>query len=277
MSRFTNEFPDQSTFMYTLRMFLEASNEQGISALLDGAQCEFNTDGQFSYKRWHSYTASVTFRVSVEALSRFTQDIKDKLLEFGDRIMPPEAGYELDHINVVPHLLIPPSKETLASTSVELASLKHRFNPIFGQPTVDKLFECDVFMIMPFAPEFDPVYQKIVAPTVAELGLSIKRGDDPFSKHEIIHEIWSMLNACKLVIADCTGRNPNVFYELGLAHTIGKPVIMLTQNLVELPFDVRNRRAIEYDTTFHKIDNLKQQLSIAIRSILPKPKDEIPF
>jgi len=132
-------------------------------------------------------------------------------------------------------------------------------------------------MIMPFAPEFDPVYQQIVVPTVKSLALSIKRGDDPFSKHEIMHDVWSMLNASQIVIADCTGRNPNVFYELGLAHTIGKPVIMLTQSLDELPFDVKNRRAIEYDIAFHKIDKLKQQLSAAIRSILPKSKDEITF
>jgi hypothetical protein len=277
MSDFTYQFPEQSAFVYTLRMFLETSDEEEISALLTGAQCAFSSYGQFSHVRWNSYTATITFRVSVEVLNRFTDEVKKKLLDFANRIMPPEAGYELKHIDVVPDLLTPPSMDTLASVSVELASLKHRFNPIFGQPTVAKLFMCDIFMIMPFAPEFDPVYESIVVPTVKELGLSIKRGDDPFSKHEIMHDIWSMLNACRLVVADCTGRNPNVFYELGIAHTIGKPVVMLTQNLAELPFDVQNRRAIEYNIAFHKIDSLKQKLNAAIRSILPSSVDGIPL
>ena len=120
---------------------------------------------------------------------------------------------------------------------------------VFGKPLVDNQFDCDIFVIMPFADEFTAVYEDIIHSAVTPLRLTIKRGDDPFTTSpSIMQEIWSMLNACHLVIADCSGHNPNVFYELGIAHTLGKPVVLITQDISNQPFDIRGTRAIAYST-----------------------------
>jgi hypothetical protein len=137
--------------------------------------------------------------------------------------------------------------------------------PVFGNPPSESQFECDVFMIMPFADEFDPIYRNVIVPLVEkELRLTIKRGDDFFSEHEIMKDIWGGISASKLVIAECTGRNANVFYELGIAHTLGKPTIMITQNIDDTPFDLRHLRTVTYENTPDGLNELKPHLSKAI-------------
>lgn len=58
-------------------------------------------------------------------------------------------------------------------------------------------------MIMSFAEEFKPVYKDHIVPVIRNANLSIKRGDDFYSKHSIMNEIWFALNSCRFVIADC--------------------------------------------------------------------------
>jgi hypothetical protein len=118
--------------------------------------------------------------------------------------------------------------------------------PIFGAPLDEVAFRSDVFMMMPFAPTFQTIYEDHIKAVVAEAGLRISRADDFFSHHSIITEIWTAIFMCRFAIADCTGRNPNVMYELGIAHTLGKPVIMLSQSVDDLPFDIQSRRVIIY-------------------------------
>ncbi|MBZ0279202.1 MAG: toll/interleukin-1 receptor domain-containing protein [Anaerolineae bacterium] len=146
------------------------------------------------------------------------------------------------------------------------------FNPIFGKPSPLKKFRADIFVIMPFAPEFKPVYDEVIKPLEIDEGLAlkngIKRGDDFFSHHDIITEIWSAIYCSRLIIADCTGRNANVFYELGIAHTLGKPYILITQNVKDAPFDIQGKRLIEYQNTIAGANKLKADLKKAIQAIL---------
>jgi hypothetical protein len=88
-------------------------------------------------------------------------------------------------------------------------------------------------------------YQKVVA----AIGLTVKRADDFFTAHSIMADVWNAICGSRAIIADCTGRNPNVFYEIGVAHTIGKPVILTTQSRDDVPFDLRHLRYIEYEYT----------------------------
>ncbi len=135
-----------------------------------------------------------------------------------------------------------------------------KVKPVFGTASADDDFKCHVFMIMPFAEEFNSIYQDYVKPTVEDLGLTIKRGDDFFSHHDIIDEVWSAIYASQIVIADCTGRNPNVFYELGIAHTLGKIAILITQNIDDTPFDVQGKRFIVYKDNSAGLKLLREKL-----------------
>lgn len=139
--------------------------------------------------------------------------------------------------------------------------------PVFGMPGTDGQYECDVFMIMPFVEEFQSIYMDYVKPVIESFGLVVKRGDDFFSDRTIIDDIWSGIARCRLVVADCTGRNVNVFYELGLAHAIGKSTILITQQVSDLPFDLQGRRAIVYADNSRGLKNLEKQLRESISAL----------
>lgn len=142
--------------------------------------------------------------------------------------------------------------------------------PLFGPPALSSQFRSDVFMIMPFRPQYDAVYQNIVIPTLAALNLTVKRGDEFSSLTGVImQEVWAALNACRLVIAEVSEINANVYYELGIAHTLGKPAVLITQTPPEdLPFDIRHLRFIVYENTIPGGEALQNELKRAIIWIL---------
>lgn len=117
------------------------------------------------------------------------------------------------------------------------------------------------FVLMPFKDKFDSVYS-VLKEVITEAGYVCVRADEIFKPGSILNVIIEMIERADLIIADLTDRNPNVFYELGYAHAIGKNTILLTQKTSDVPFDIRHRRYIRYDVsddilrTF-KIDLLK--------------------
>jgi hypothetical protein len=62
----------------------------------------------------------------------------------------------------------------------------------------------------------------------------------------IIQDIVSLIDRSRVVVCDCTGRNPNVFYEIGIAHTLGREVVLLAQSASDIPFDLRHLRHLQY-------------------------------
>ncbi|MFC4172680.1 hypothetical protein ACFOYU_11505 [Microvirga sp. GCM10011540] len=102
-----------------------------------------------------------------------------------------------------------------------------------------------VSAMMPFDAPFTPVYQTIKK--VAESnGLISLRADDIWEHSTVIQDIFSLIWRSYIVVCDFTGRNPNVFYEAGIAHTLGKHVIPITQNPEDVPFDLRHHRYVRY-------------------------------
>jgi len=115
--------------------------------------------------------------------------------------------------------------------------------------TINKIDPNKIFLLMPFRPELDEVYKDIVKPVLEDLGYKVYRADEIYSTNPIISDIWEAIQTAGIIIADMTNRNPNVFYELGLAHAIGKSVILITQSIDDVPFDLRHLRCIEYKNT----------------------------
>jgi hypothetical protein len=140
--------------------------------------------------------------------------------------------------------------------------------PFFGTPdAVDKQNHLDLFMLMPFRAELRPVYDDHIKAVVNSLGMTIKRGDDFFTSHQVMRDIWSSICAARAIVADCTGRNPNVFYEIGMAHSVGKPVVLLTQNNEDVPFDLRHIRYIQYSYTPPGMKQFEVVLAQTIKQI----------
>jgi hypothetical protein len=142
---------------------------------------------------------------------------------------------------------------------------------VFGKPSQTSQFKGDIFMIMPFAASFNGLYTDVIRPLVKELGLSITRGDEFTSANGVIMgEVWSALNNCQFVIAEITGGNDNVFYELGIAHTLNKPAILITQATKpdNVPFDIRHLRYLQYKNTAAGGAKLHDDLKASITRLL---------
>lgn len=138
---------------------------------------------------------------------------------------------------------------------------------VFGRPAVRSQFQSDIFMVMPFDKRFTSIFNDIIRPLCGELKLTIVRGDEfTSSGGVIIDEVWSALNNCKFVIAEITGGNDNVFYELGIAHTLNKPAILITQakRPSDVPFDIRHLRYIQYEDSVEGGAKLREDLKTAI-------------
>ena len=167
---------------------------------------------------------------------------------------------------------LPQMVDTLARDVRDFRLEKATGNTIFGKPDTSQQFQCDVFMVMPFKKELNSVYVDHIRPVVTTLGLTIRRGDDPFSEHNIMRNVWSLTCNARMIIADCTGKNPNVFYEMGIAHTLGKLLIPITQRKEHIPFDIRGLRYIQYEFSTRGLKQLEGELVAAIQSLLPKAK-----
>lgn len=137
--------------------------------------------------------------------------------------------------------------------------------PVFGRPDLDQAL--DVFIIMPFSKYLEPVYTDHIMSVCGDLKLSVRRADDLRSSQFIVNDIWRSLNSARVVIADCTGENPNVFYELGMAHTVGKPTIILTQDN-DIPFDINHIQLIKYEYTPRGMKTCEDKIKDGLRYLL---------
>jgi hypothetical protein len=128
------------------------------------------------------------------------------------------------------------------------------------------------FVIMPFtSPDLQFVYDEVVAPEARKYG-RCERGDDPSGSNVIMEDILGQIRSCTYAIADLTGQNANVFYELGICHALGKPVLLLAQSTDDLPFDLRHRRVQIYQYSPPGIQHLKARVASNLQEMLTPKK-----
>jgi hypothetical protein len=104
------------------------------------------------------------------------------------------------------------------------------------------------FVMMPFAEPIGGYYKLIYEPAISKAGLrSVRADDDIFGTGKIMDQVWNGIHQAKVLVAELTGRNPNVFYELGIAHALNKPVVLVSASQADVPFDLNHIRVIYYD------------------------------
>lgn len=116
-----------------------------------------------------------------------------------------------------------------------------------------------ISVMMPFAPQFDGLYAELVACCQA-VGLRCQRADDIWLNDAVIEDVVHLIATSRVVIADLTGKNANVFYETGIAHSLGKDVVLITQSHDDVPFDLRHLRYIPYLNNGEGHRDLSEQL-----------------
>ncbi len=126
--------------------------------------------------------------------------------------------------------------------------------------------EGEVFVIMPFSSKFDAVYAEIKQ-VCLEMLINCTRVDENFSNKAIINNILEGISRAEIVIADITDNNANVFYELGIAHSIKDEdsVITLTQEIDKCPFDIKHKTLLHYslNNIFKFKDSLKKIIAFS--------------
>lgn len=123
-----------------------------------------------------------------------------------------------------------------------------KISPIFTKTEIeidDKL----VFCLSPFTERFDAIFKDHISGIVNLISSDFRcvRANDIYDNQPIIEDIWENICSAKIIISDLTGKNPNVFYETGIAHTVGKEVILISQTIDDVPFDLRHLRCIIYN------------------------------
>jgi hypothetical protein len=172
--------------------------------------------------------------------------------------------------------------QDLQTTQVALlgsrATLRNRYASITAAnlPEVATSEE-SCFVLMAFKPELDEIYTEIVLPIFEDtsMGLKCYRADEIFGTTSIMNDIWESIRKSRIVIAELTGRNPNVLYELGLAHVLRKPAILLTQSMDDVPFDLRHLRCIVYSLGPSGLRKLSSDLSSTLRASLDSGAREV--
>jgi hypothetical protein len=123
-----------------------------------------------------------------------------------------------------------------------------------------------VAIMMPFDAAFVPVHEAIKA-ACAQAALRSKRADDIWANSSIIQDIVDLILVAEIVVVDFSGKNPNVMYETGIAHTLGKHVVPISQSLEHVPFDVNAHRALQYHSNAEGLRKLTNDLSTRLKTI----------
>jgi hypothetical protein len=123
-----------------------------------------------------------------------------------------------------------------------------------------------VSAMMPFSLPFGEVYKTLQAAS-SEAGLRCRRADDIWEHPAVIQDVVSLIDKSRIVICDCTDRNANVFYEIGIAHTLGREVILITQAEADIPFDLRHFRFLKYLNNSEGRAELQSKLSKRLKDL----------
>jgi len=124
------------------------------------------------------------------------------------------------------------------------------------------------FVLMPFDDAFNDVYQLGIKEACAQSSAYCERVDEQIFHESILERIFNQISKADLIIADMTGRNPNVFYEVGYAHALGKRAILLTKNADDIPFDLKHFPHIVYGDS---ITSLREDLAGRVKWFVDNP------
>jgi hypothetical protein len=149
------------------------------------------------------------------------------------------------------------------------------------QTTGDAATRGLAFVLMPFANSFSDVYKMAIKPSCEANGYRCERVDEQMFFANILSQIYDQIKHADLLVADMTGRNANVFYEVGYAHGLGKDVIFVTNNSDDIPFDLKHHSHITYNNSLYDLrEKLTARIAAHLRQLDGEPSptcDDLEF
>lgn len=127
-----------------------------------------------------------------------------------------------------------------------------------------------ISVMMPFDAGMTPVFDSIKW-ICDNLGWKCQRASDIWQHSTVIQDIFSLIYRSHVVVCDFSGKNPNVFYEAGIAHTLGKHVVPLAQQIDDIPFDLRHHRALIYLRNQQGLDAMQNELWGRLNYLMSSP------
>ena len=206
------------------------------------------------------------------ALSEKFKVPEDKIEEF--------KSIFFESLNTADLLIIKDEKQRVIDVTIGDESkneINKNIKKLEKEVKISKSDRC--FVMMPFSEPINSYYEKVFKPGVEKAGLMPIRADDEiFATGKIIDQIWMEINNAKVLIAELSNRNPNVFYELGIAHALKKPVVLVSSNDQDVPFDLRHIRVIYYDMSdpFWGV-KLIDKIAETTLNVIKTPEDTIIF
>lgn len=163
--------------------------------------------------------------------------------------------------------------------SAKPAERRITFSPyVFQVP--DAHVEIDlVAVMMPFTMEFNGAY-KAIKSACEKAGLRCLRADDIWEESTIVQDIFNLIFRAQVVVVDFTGKNANVMYETGIAHTLGKHVVPISQALADVPFDMRHHRVLQYLNNAEGLGKMTAGLTDKLKQVsvgTKKDDENFPF
>lgn len=151
--------------------------------------------------------------------------------------------------------------------SAKPSERKITFAPNVFQVPESTLIESDlVAVMMPFNAAFNSVHEGIRR-SCTEAGYRCLRVDDIWEESTVIQDIFNLIFRAHVVVVDFTGKNPNVMYETGIAHTLGKHVVPISQSIDDVPFDMAHHRILKYLPNSEGIETMAVKLSEKLRQV----------
>jgi hypothetical protein len=156
---------------------------------------------------------------------------------------------------------------SLTDLADKVSGSKISVKPIFGAPRPPTHI-AELLFLSPFTDEMTRIFTRHIKRVAIENELWPTRADSFRSERSVVSDIWNAICAAKIIVADLTEQNANVFYELGIADVLGTQTILLAQDISKIPFDVQHRRIVEYESTRTGLSKLELKLYSAINDIL---------
>jgi hypothetical protein len=165
----------------------------------------------------------------------------------------------IDTLNTTLPFMIPQGQPGLWCVGYNDIKIKnYKVSPVPGK----------VFVVMQFTPPYNELYSDVIIPVCKELGLAVVRADETYGPGLIVADIAREIIESKAIIADITPQNPNVYYEVGYAHALNRPTILIAEKPTQLPFDVSPYRVLFYENTIGGKARVENGLRKHLYSIL---------
>jgi hypothetical protein len=124
------------------------------------------------------------------------------------------------------------------------------------------------FLLMPFSEVWSDDVWRLIRQVVGKCGLKCQRADEKGGRL-VMDDVWEGICNARIIIAELTGGNPNVTYEVGLADSLGKKIVLLSQT-TDVPFDFAGQRLILYENSIAGVRMLSEQLETRLNALLEK-------